>query len=362
MILIVGAGPVGLTAALELARRGIEARIIDQAENPSRLSKAVGVNARSLEILEPSGVSAALIEAGTKIRRANLHDRGRRRFTLDLARVPHRYNFMLALPQSHTEAILADGLQSRGLQVERGTALVRVELTGERARCWLKSRTGESQITTKMLIGADGAHSLVRRSASLSFLGKDYAHDWSLMDVRLDWDADEEEVNLFRSDQGLLFAITMGPGRYRLASDQPDPRALLPKEARVRSIFWRSSFRIAHRQTAAYRKGPVFLAGDAAHVHSPVSARGMNLGIEDAAVLASLIAHKDAVRYHELRHPVGRRTITLVDRQTHVLASRGLLARALLGHLAPVLMGFQSLHDAQCRHMLGLGQRTVEGL
>ena len=215
MILVVGAGPVGLTAALELARRGFDVRIIERAESPSGLSKAIGINPRSLELLESAGATPALLEAGTKIGRANLHQAGRRVFSIDLSRVNHRYDFMLALAQSRTEGILADRLQSYGVEVERGCALTRLMERDGRPVCRLEARGRASEAVPDFLVGADGAHSLVRRSLRIGFPGRVYDHDWRLMDVRLDWPYEEEQVHIFISAQGLLFVITTGPGCFR---------------------------------------------------------------------------------------------------------------------------------------------------
>ena len=354
MLLIVGAGPVGLASALELARRGIELRIIDKAETPSKLSKAIGVNPRTLELLEPSGASAQLLESGTKVRRANLHEDDRHLATLEFEAAAHRHNYMLALPQSRTEAVLADTLQGYGVQVERGCCLTRLVLRNGRVRCLLETRGRRSEVQPSLVIGADGAHSIVRDSLRITFPGRAYNADWTLLDVRLEWGHEEDEVNLFASKEGLVVAIPIGPGRYRLAGNRPDLTCLLPKGARVRQTLWQSSFRIAHRQARTYQKGPVYLAGDAAHIHSPLGARGMNMGIEDAAVLAGLLAAGQPERYHGLRFPVGRRAIRLIDLQTRALSGRGPVAAMLRQRLVPALLGITALRQRLCRGMLGL--------
>ena len=354
MILIVGAGPVGLTAGLELARRGIAFRIVDKADSPSKLSKAIGVNPRSLELLEPSGACAALLESGTKISRANLHDDNGVLTTLNFQGIGHRHNFMLALPQSRTEAVLTDKLQSLGVQVERGCALTRLTVHDGKAQCLLETGDRRSELNPSLVIGADGAHSLVRESLRIPFAGRTYDRDWSLVDLRLDWSCPDDEVNLFVTRRGLLAVIPMGPGRYRLASDRPDPVTLLPGEANPRAVLWRSSFRIAHRQAKTYRNGPVCLAGDAAHVHSPLGARGMNLGIEDAAVLAQLVAEDQLHRYHDLRYPVGRRTIVFVNLLTRALAARGTAARLSRRFILATLLNIASFRQRMTKNMLGI--------
>lgn len=362
MILVVGAGPVGLTAALELARRGVEVRIVERAQSPSGRSRAIGVNPRTLEILEPSGATPLLLEAGTKIRGANLYQSSRRLFAIDFSLAAHRYDFMLALPQSRTEGILTDRLQSHGVEVERGCALTRLDARDGRPLCRLETRGRAREVAPRMVIGADGARSLVRQSLKIGFPGRVYDDDWCLMDARLDWPYEEEDVHVFTAAAGLLFVIAMGPGRFRLASDRAEPDVLLPPGARLRERLWRSTFRIAHRQASAYAKGPVFLAGDAAHVHAPIGARGMNLGIEDAATLAGLIARGETARYHELRHPIGRRSIASVERQTSGLVAWNPLVRGLRAGLAPALLSVPVLHRAQARHMLGLSQPNTVGL
>lgn len=361
-IVIIGAGPAGLTAAVELARRGHTIRIVDKGAGPSDESRALGVNARTLEILEPSGVTPRMLEAGIRFRRVNFIDPPRRLFTIDISKLDHRYNFMLSLPQADTERLLMSALEETGPRVDWRTELVGLEQGTDSARCTFATPFGSSSAEYGTVIGADGAHSFVRKAAGIGFDGDAYPNEWSLADVRLAHTSPGDEANVFQCDGAIVAMFPLRNGRFRFVGTLPDVLSRLPEPFEVAEIIWQSRFRIAHRQVETYQKGPVFLCGDAAHIHSPVGGRGMNLGIEDAATLAYMIDQGTTGGYTNARHPVGCHVLETTDRQTRFMTSQKLVPRLLRRYVFPLIAGMPAAQARALPEMAGLGAPRPEWL
>ncbi|MGB6977509.1 MAG: FAD-dependent monooxygenase, partial [Gammaproteobacteria bacterium] len=184
-ILIVGAGPVGLTAAVELKRLGMAVRIIDKNSERTRFSKALAINPHTLELLESSGISEQLIAAGEKIQRLQIRDARALRLTLRIDLLKHRYNFMLLLPQSETEAILEENLQRLGVNVERKTELKNFTQDQQGVTAQILQQETLKECRVDYLLGADGAQSTVRHEAGIPFIGVTRSEEWQLADIRL---------------------------------------------------------------------------------------------------------------------------------------------------------------------------------
>ena len=307
-ILIVGAGPTGLTAAVELARYGFRPRVIDRGHGPTPLSKAVGLSAGSLELLEPSGVAAKLLDQGIKIRRGGVWYEGDRLGTIDFSSLPHRYNFLLALPQSETETILADVLADFGVKVERCTTLSALKQSGGEIEASIDGPDGRTGTSFEFVFGADGLDSTVRRQAGLRFDGYTHRRVWSIADVILsDWPYERHSAQLFLDSRGeISFVIAIGQSRFRIISNTKNGLSHLPGHYFVERVLRSGQFLIPVKQARRYQNGRVFLGGDAAHVHSPVGARGMNLGIEDAVSFVARLISGSLGGYTAERYPIGR--------------------------------------------------------
>lgn len=330
--LIVGAGPVGLGAALFLRRAGIETRIIDTLEEPSRYSKALAVNPRTLELLEPTGVTVRMLALGLRIRGARFQDDAKWSGELPLDALKHKYSFMLALSQATTERLLTEALEEAGGKVERGITLLSCSNeTVDRVEAELKhASTGAiEEYECPWMLAADGARSTAREALEIHFAGSTFKQPWQLADVPLNTSLEEDRAYVFFLEGGFLFLLRVVDGGkqpqdgklWRVISNRPELMNRIPHSTAAGPPAWRSEFHISHRINDAFQKGNVYFAGDAAHIHSPMGARGMNLGLEDAWVFSRLAEAGRLKRYGELRRPVDEAVVKRI----------GFLSRMVVG-------------------------------
>lgn len=324
-ILVVGAGPTGLTAAVELARLGLRPTVIEARGGPSPLSRAVGILPHSMNVLAPSGAAKAIREEAVVVSSARFHAGARSVARLPLDHGPGAQ--LLALPQDRTEHHLRASLERLGGRVHYGQ---RLETLAEEERA-VTVRINGRLARYSHVIGADGAGSTVRAALGLAYEGFDLPERWSIADVDLTGWAHPTAFHAFLlRGQRAVVVIPLGPARVRVISNTGDALVALPVDMRVETQHRADTFRISVRQAERYGTRRVFLAGDAAHCHSPVGGRGMNLGIADAADLARRFSAGSLQGYHAARHEEGARVIAQSERARRALVSGGAFRRALV--------------------------------
>src|SRR6476620_7971516 len=294
----------GLTAALELSRLGIGVRIVDRASERSLTSRALGIQARTVEQLRVRGVGDELVRLGNPARSTTLYSAGEKLASIELHRMPSEFNYVLLLAQSDTERLLTEQLNRQGVKIERGVELTAVTQQRDGVSAVLCSGDGaEEMLDASSLIAADGSHSAIRKALGLPFTGKSLIHNYVLGDLYLAGDVPEDQLSIFLGRNGFLAVFPMGGGRFRFMATDPDgitgdtgdptlediqrlyDRTVhLP--ARLYNRNWSSRFRINSRHMTTLRDGRVFFGGDAAHVHSPAGGQGMNAGIQDMVNLS----------------------------------------------------------------------------
>ena len=360
-IAIAGAGPTGLTLAAALTAKGVAVELLDQQAEGANTSRAAVVHARTLEVLEEIGVTGELVDSGVVVPTFTVRDRDRTLLTVRFGELPTRYPYTLMVPQSTTERILLDRLHALGGSVRRPS-----EVTGVRQDAdgvTVRTADGE-EIRARYLVGADGMHSAVRGFTGIGFTGEAYEQSFVLADVRMDWGLPRDQVQLFFSPAGLVVVAPLPGGRHRIvatmadAPEQPaldDIQALLDARgpssvpAKVTEAVWSSRFRVHHRLAEHYRDGRIFLAGDAAHVHSPAGGQGMNTGIQDAVELAARLAAGTEDGYEDARRPVAEQVVRLTDRMTRAATTANPAAR-VLRNAALLTLG----HSDQVRNALAM--------
>jgi 2-polyprenyl-6-methoxyphenol hydroxylase-like FAD-dependent oxidoreductase len=308
-VMIVGAGPVGLTLACELARYGVRVRIVDKAAQRTDKSKALVLWSRSLELMDRGIGTRRFCENGFSVQAVSFISGEKLVGRVDMGTVDSPYPYAMMIPQSETERLLEERLQELGVTVERSVEATAIADDGDGTLTTLKGPDGrEEEVLADWLVGCDGAHSIVRHSLGATFDGETNESDWMLGDVHMTgYPVPDTEASIYWHRDGAFIIFPITPGRYRVIADLPASGEAAPPTPtldKVQAIIdrrgpgnlkafdpiWLAGFRINGRKVSKYRWGRAFLAGDAAHIHSPAGGQGMNTGMQDAFNLAWKLA------------------------------------------------------------------------
>ncbi|MFG2827543.1 FAD-dependent oxidoreductase [Streptomyces sp. NPDC048434] len=365
-VAIVGAGPTGLALAVTLASAGIDFVIVDRLAEGANTSRAAVVHARTLEVLGELGAAQELIARGVQVARFAVRDGSRKLLTVPFDGLPTPYPYTLMVPQYETESVLLARLRALGGEVHRPYEVGSV-VQGEDG-VTLTMSNGET-LRAGYAVGADGMHSAVREASGIGFTGSAYAESFVLADVLMDWAPGRSEVSLTFGAAGLAVVAPLPDGHYRVVVTVDDAPArptldfvqqLLdertPGLARVSGLVWASRFRVHHRVADHYRAGRLFLAGDAAHVHSPAGGQGMNTGIQDGYALGRAFATGHLDGYEAQRRPVAQRVVAFTDRMTRMATTRSAPARTARNIALP-LLGRLGLRTKIATELAGINYR-----
>lgn len=354
-VIVVGAGPTGLMLAHELALAGIACTVLEKRAEQPNITRAFGIAARTLELLDARGLADELVAKGNIVSAAGINAG----VSIDLTLIPSRFAFMLIAPQSLTERALEVRCAQLGVEIVRGAEVVGLSQDADGVTLTVAGPAGTRTERAAYVVGCDGAHSAVRRELGVPFVGREYETRITLADVRLR-DAPTDFVSGAVNSEGVSLLIPFGDGYHRsiiwdrqhdnvpvdvpvtLGEMQDAARRIAGTDFGMHNPRWKSRFLSEQRQAAHYRVGRVLLAGDAAHTHSPIGAQGMNTGIGDAVNLGwKLTAELRGTApgwlldsYESERHPVG----AMVLRMTHVLTRAVLVKSDLLLKLVQLAM------------------------
>lgn len=387
-VLIVGAGPVGLFLANECTRRGLKARIIEANASQSQHSKALAIFPRTLEILDMAGLVGPFLETANRVTAVTVVAHDRQLAHLSFAPEGTPYPFVAMVPQNVTEQLLLRHLKNAGGAVEYETQFVAAVEGDTTVNAKIIRRGVPAEIETSYVVGCDGAHSAVRHLLDLPFEGGEYASTFMLADVDTNLALPADELQLYPNESGPIAIFPMSAQRRRVVAivdemdgESPsltqvqkllDERA--PKGVEARALHWGSYFRIHHRQVKQMRLGRMFIAGDAAHIHSPFGGQGMNTGLHD---IWNLVWKLDlAVRGHATeslldsysaeRRPVIKNVIQTTDLLTKAMGTPSKFAQTLRDILVPALSHLTPFQHAFVNRLSGLdvdyhGSPIVEG-
>ena len=375
-VLIVGAGPVGLTMAAELTRYGLKVRIIDQAPEPTDKSKALVVWPRTLEHLDRLGLASTFVSTGLKASHASFFTGERELAQVALNSGDTPFPYALMIPQSETERLLDEHLRSLDVTVERSVTLTALSPDSASVTATLTYADDHTEaVTTPWLIGCDGAHSTVRHAVNAAFEGATLPSDWVLADVHLTGPVSVDTVELHLHADGVLGLFPMSSTRFRVIANinhEGSEAVAEPTLADIQDILdkrdqrglravdpvWLSGFHINERKVADFRHGRVFLAGDAAHIHSPAGGQGMNTGMQDAFNLAwklalvqrELVAQQSSPlfldSYNAERSPVAAKVLEGAGLLTRMATLNNALLRGLRNSLIHFVTGFDFVQHA----------------
>ena len=386
-VVIVGAGPTGVMLAIELARRGVDVSVLDKQPSRPRESRAIGIHARTLEIFHQLGIVDEFLEVGHRVHGMAFHTTARRGLRVRFGGLDSPYPFLLTLSQEVTQRILDTQLERLGVSIERGVEVIDLEPDAGGVGLQLRDagQDREHPLRAGWVVGCDGAHSLVRRRLGVPFDGKDYAQDWLMAEVNIDWAYSDDFAHIFARTAAPLPVFPLPSGRWRLFVPEvpnrggerrpPDMEEIErlaatrgPARMRLTDPSLLATFRCYRRSTNIMRRGRMLVSGDAAHIHSPAGGQGLNTGLQDAFNLGwklALVAGRRSPEalldtYQSERAPIAAGVLALSHGLVRTFAMPSPIKRQLRDRVLPAAMALPTA-ERRCVTRLAQLSHTYRG-
>ena len=379
-VLIAGAGPTGLTLACDLMRRGLSVHLVDASSDPAPHSRAIAVQARTLEMLEMLGVTKDLVPLGKTLHGITVFAEGEPIASADFNELESAHKYVLTVSEIDTEACLTRALEALGGKVDHGAKLTSFRQDGTGVSAEILRGEAKETVRAAWLVGCDGAKSTVRRKLELAFEDGSYDDDFVLADLSITWDVRDDRVSAFLGEDGVFACFPLPGGTYRIVASLPaeareskaaptlsDMQTLFAqrtgKNGTLTDATWIARYKANSRQVHNYRDDRVFLAGDAAQVHSPAGGQGLNAGIQDALNLGWKLAlvHQGHARglllstYQLERHGVGRGVVRAVDVAAKMASIKSGVSKSARMELARFLSAFEVVQARAAKDISDLG-------
>lgn len=355
-ITIIGAGTTGLSTGIFLHSLGYQPRIFEKTERRKR-TKALGINPITLQLFEKSGITKRFLANGWKLSCMNFWYNDELIYKNHFSKVTHPYPFMLIQPQHETEQILEDYLNELGVEIERNIELIRITDQKSNLKLDLRHIGQESSFqlqTNGIVIGADGNNSKIRQELGIELEGWVHQSPYTLYDIELETPISHKEGHYRFSSNGVMFMLHIRDGIWRIGGNAKDMLNQLPKGTKVGKIHWESNFTISEKIASRFSCGNIHLLGDAAHLHSPLGGKGMNLCIEDGYIFANLLGQNRENEFEAFRRKKIQKTVGLLGQLTEIASGTHLVGKTFRRSMKPFSFLFPFVMPYMRNFLLGL--------
>lgn len=347
-VTIIGAGSTGLSAAVFLNEKGYNVRIFDKRER-TKITKAIGINPNSLQIFEKTGITQRFIKNGWKLETSNFYYKDSLIYKNPFSAIKHPYPFMVIQPQFETENILEEYLNEKGIYVEREFELDSLQINDENSKLALKNLANKQVLnidTESIVIGADGNKSKVRELSGLKLKGWEHDAVYTLYDIELETSLSSKEMHYIFHKEGVFIMVRIKDNVWRIGGNLPNLLDRLPAGTKTGKITWETNFTIREMVSEKLNQDNVFVLGDAAHIHSPLGGRGMNMCMEDSYIFADFLSRNQQDKYSDFRLKKLRKTVGVLGQLTEVVGGQHFIGNTIrsqmknFSFLFPVIMPY----------------------